>query len=76
MLLDVKKAVKISDYTYKMLHSSDGLCSLFYGLRQVGRQVGLYLMRVTCDSNKTDNLMALKKTKQTDSNSCNNINCN
>ena len=33
MLLDVKKAVKISDYKHKMLHSSDGLCSLFYGLR-------------------------------------------
>ena len=32
-------------------------------------------MRVTCDSNKTDNLMALKK-KKTNSNSCNNININ
>ena len=33
-------------------------------------------MRVTFDSNKTDDLMALKKKKQTNSNSCNNIDCN
>ena len=26
------EAGKISDYTYKMLYSSDGLCSCFYGL--------------------------------------------
>ena len=32
MLLDLQKAGKISDSTYKMLDSSDGLCPRFYGL--------------------------------------------
>ena len=32
MLLDLKKAGKISESTYKMLYSSDGLCPRFYGL--------------------------------------------
>ena len=32
MLLDLKKAGRISDSTYKMLYSSDGLCPRFYGL--------------------------------------------
>ena len=31
MLLDLKKAGRISDSTYKMLYSSDGLCPRFYG---------------------------------------------
>ena len=30
MLLDLKKAGKISESTYKMLYSSDGLCPCFY----------------------------------------------
>ena len=29
MLLDLKKAGRISDSTYQMLHSSDGLCPRF-----------------------------------------------
>ena len=41
---------------------------------QVGRTL---FMRETIDSNKTDNLMDLKKRKkQTNSNSCNNIDSN
>ena len=32
MLLDLKKAGEISDYTYKMLYSSDDLRPCFYGL--------------------------------------------
>ena len=32
MLLDLKKAGKISDSTYKILYSSDGFCPRFYGL--------------------------------------------
>ena len=32
MLLDLKRAGEISDYTYKMLHNNDGLCPRFYGL--------------------------------------------
>ena len=35
MLLDLKKAGKISDSTYKMLYSSDGLCPRFYGLPKI-----------------------------------------
>ena len=35
MLHDLKKAGKISDHTYKMLHSSDSSCSRFYGLPKV-----------------------------------------
>ena len=35
MLLDLKKAGEISDSTYKMLYSSDGLCPRFYGLPKV-----------------------------------------
>ena len=35
MLLDLKKADKISDSTYKMLYSSDGLCPRFYGLPKI-----------------------------------------
>ena len=35
MLLDFKKAGKISDYTYKMSYSSDGLCLRFYGLPKI-----------------------------------------
>ena len=34
-LLDFKNAVKISDHTYKMLYSSDGLCPRFYGLPKI-----------------------------------------
>ena len=30
MLLDLKKADKISDSTYKMLYSSDGFCSRYF----------------------------------------------
>ena len=35
MLLDLKKAGKISDSTYKMLYSSDGLCPRFYGIPKI-----------------------------------------
>ena len=35
MLLDLKKAGKISDSTYKMFYSSDGLCPRFYGLSKI-----------------------------------------
>ena len=35
MLLDLKKAGKISDSTYKMLYSSDGLCPRFQGLPNI-----------------------------------------
>ena len=35
MLLDLKKASKISDSTYIMLKSSDGLCPRFYDLPKV-----------------------------------------
>ena len=35
MLLDLKKAGRISDSTYKMLYSSDGLCPRFYGLPKI-----------------------------------------
>ena len=35
MLLDLKKADKISDSTYKMLYSSDGVCSRIYGLPKI-----------------------------------------
>ena len=35
MLLDLKKAGKISESTYKMLYSSDGLCPRFYGLPKI-----------------------------------------
>ena len=35
MLLDLKKAGKISDSTYKMLYSSDGLCPRLYGLSKI-----------------------------------------
>ena len=35
MLLDLQKAGKISDSTYKMLDSSDGLCPCFYGLPKI-----------------------------------------
>ena len=35
MLLDLQKAGKISDSTYKMLDSSDGLCPRFYGLPKI-----------------------------------------
>ena len=35
MLLDLKKTGKISDSTYKMLNSSDGLCPRFYSLPKV-----------------------------------------
>ena len=34
MLLDLKKAGKISDSTYKILYSSDGFGPRFYGLPQ------------------------------------------
>ena len=32
MLLDLKRAGEISDYTYKILHNNDGLCPRFHGL--------------------------------------------
>ena len=35
MLLDLKKAGRISDSTYKMLYSSDGLCPRFHGLSKI-----------------------------------------
>ena len=35
MLLDLRKAGKISDSTYKMLDNSDGLCPRFYGLPKI-----------------------------------------
>lgn len=35
MLLDLRKAGKISESTYKMLYSSDGLCPRFYGLPKI-----------------------------------------
>ena len=35
MLLDLRKAGKMSDSTYKMLYSSDGLCIRFYGLPKI-----------------------------------------
>ena len=35
MLLDLQKAGKISDSTYKKLDSSDGLCPRFYGLHKI-----------------------------------------
>ena len=35
MLLDLQKAGKISDSTYKMLDSSDGLWPRFYGLPKI-----------------------------------------
>ena len=35
MLLDLKKGSKISDSTYKILYSSDGLCPRFYGLPKI-----------------------------------------
>ena len=35
MLLDSRKADKISESTYKMLYSSDGLCPRFYGLPKI-----------------------------------------
>ena len=35
MLLDLKKPGKISESTYKMLYSSDGLCPRFYGLPKI-----------------------------------------
>ena len=35
MLLDLQKAGKISDSTYKILYSSDGLCPRFYGLPKI-----------------------------------------
>ena len=36
MLLDLQKAGKISDSTYKMLDSSDGLCPRFYKIHKPG----------------------------------------
>ena len=42
MLLDLKKADKISVPTYKMLYSSDGLCPHFYGLPKI-RKPGIPL---------------------------------
>ena len=41
-LLDFKNAVKISDHTYKMLYSSNGLCPRFYGLPKI-REPGIPL---------------------------------
>ena len=35
MLLDLQKAGKISDSTYKILYSSDGFCPRFYGLPKI-----------------------------------------
>ncbi|CAH3158681.1 unnamed protein product [Pocillopora meandrina] len=35
MLLNLKKAGRISDSTYKMLYSSNGLCPHFYGLPKI-----------------------------------------
>ena len=35
MLLDLKKAGRISDSTYKMLYGSDSLCPRFYGLPKI-----------------------------------------
>ena len=32
MFLDLRKAGKVSDYTYKILYSGEGLCPCFYGL--------------------------------------------
>ena len=42
MLLDLKKADKISDSTYKILYSSNGLCPRFYGLPKI-REPGIPL---------------------------------
>ena len=39
ILLDLKKAGKISDSMYKMLYCRDGLCPCFYGLPKPGRKV-------------------------------------
>ena len=35
MLLDLKRAGKISDYKYKMVYSSDGRCPRFYVLPKI-----------------------------------------
>ena len=35
MLLDLKKAGKISDYKYKMLYSSEGCCPPCYDLPKI-----------------------------------------
>ena len=36
-MLDLKNAVKISDHTYKMLYSCDGLCPRSYGLPKINK---------------------------------------
>ena len=44
MLLDLQKAGKISDSTYKMLDSSDGLCPRFYKIHTYA--ISGYLARI------------------------------
>ena len=68
----------VTQLMLRKIKSNNGLISDISGKQTylVGRSVRLYLMRVTSDSNITDNLMVLKKKKQTNSNSCNNINSN
>ena len=50
----------------RKIKSNNGLISDISGKQTylVGRSVRLYLMRVTSDSNITDNLMVLKKKKK------------
>ena len=67
----------VTQLMLRKIKSNNGLISYISGKQTylVGRSVRLYFMRVTSDSNVTDNLTVLKK-KQTNSNSCNNINSN
>ena len=64
----------VTQLVLREIKSNNGLVSYISGKQTylVGRSVRL---RVTSDSNITDNLTVLKK-KQTNSNSCNNINSN
>ena len=53
----------VTQLMLRKIKSNNGLISYISGKQTylVGRSVRLYLMRVTSDSNITDNLMVLKK---------------
>ena len=55
----------VTQLMLRKIKSNNGLISDISGKQTylVGRSVRLYLMRVTSDSNITDNLMVLKKKK-------------
>ena len=56
----------VTQLMLRKIKSNNGLISDISGKQTylVGRSVRLYLMRVTSDSNITDNLMVLKKKKK------------